>query len=568
MSESNFLIVKPDLRYQSAPETDISINADLVQTQSEVIQYDRTVNVNLATLFDEERQKSTTFRPTVKFSYLYQNGLVGFTDYNVYRDNLYYVNPELSSPILGGNNVWSGLPSYEEFEFIRNDVDTQQLNFITKSASSYNWSIVLSYPIENKFDVPMDYFYTDGTSLNSWLSGDGIPFIISSGSDNGAPIIQFTTPVKHGLTIGEWFETTFNYNGVNTFQVDSLGNGTVGSDEYIFNIYNVGFTGSTFNSGNEGVFKRIADINNSGETKSKYYVRVHKIITNPNDSIITLSGFELNPFDDGAGYQFSSLTPNNVGRVAKFQSSNAYNMTVAKDLEIINQLDNNKKPLTQIFATFQNVGYFGLFNKLRRGWQLNMTPKTTNPWWDISNINSEENNSTSAYTKTQGTTTYDFNVNLPRVSGDTMYGDWCEWNDITQTERVISSYMNKITYNQQIFDTSPSNNNNQDGYYYQVHFPITLKVFSDYIETAGSELVVEGLPGYSYFSNNLKQWIWRDIYPYGYIDSLNRGVDYPFINNAHYPFQNIIFRLYPEGASFDITELYQVVADPIIDFCE
>ena len=453
MSESNFLIVKPDLRYQSAPETDISINADLVQTQSEVIQYDRTVNVNLATLFDEERQKSTTFRPTVKFSYLYQNGLVGFTDYNVYRDNLYYVNPELSSPILGGNNVWSGLPSYEEFEFIRNDVDTQQLNFITKSASSYNWSIVLSYPIENKFDVPMDYFYTDGTSLNSWLSGDGIPFIISSGSDNGAPIIQFTTPVKHGLTIGEWFETTFNYNGVNTFQVDSLGNGTVGSDEYIFNIYNIGFTGSTFNSGNEGVFKRIADINNSGETKSKYYVRVHKIITNPNDSIITLSGFELNPFDDGAGYQFSSLTPNNVGRVAKFQSSNAYNMTVAKDLEIINQLDNNKKPLTQIFATFQNVGYFGLFNKLRRGWQFNMTPNTTNPWWDISNINSEESNSTSAYTKTQGTTTYNFNVNLPRVSGDTMYGDWCEWNDITQTERVISSYMNKITYNQQIFDT-------------------------------------------------------------------------------------------------------------------
>ena len=68
MSESNFLVVKPDLRFQSAPETDIDINAELLQTQSEVIQYDRTVNVNLSTLFDEERQKSTTFIPTVKFS--------------------------------------------------------------------------------------------------------------------------------------------------------------------------------------------------------------------------------------------------------------------------------------------------------------------------------------------------------------------------------------------------------------------------------------------------------------------------------------------------------------------
>ena len=41
MSESNFLVVKPDLRYQSAPETDINLNAELLQTQSEVIQYDR-----------------------------------------------------------------------------------------------------------------------------------------------------------------------------------------------------------------------------------------------------------------------------------------------------------------------------------------------------------------------------------------------------------------------------------------------------------------------------------------------------------------------------------------------
>ena len=111
MSETNFLVVKPDLRFQSAPDADISLNTDLMQTQSQVVQYDRTVNVNLATLFDDERQKSTTFRPTLKFSYLYENGLVGFTDYVIYRDNLYYVNPELSSPILGGNNVWSGLPS-------------------------------------------------------------------------------------------------------------------------------------------------------------------------------------------------------------------------------------------------------------------------------------------------------------------------------------------------------------------------------------------------------------------------------------------------------------------------
>ena len=50
MSESNYIVVKPDLRYKSAPDSDISFVTELNQTQSQVIDYDRTVNVNLATL--------------------------------------------------------------------------------------------------------------------------------------------------------------------------------------------------------------------------------------------------------------------------------------------------------------------------------------------------------------------------------------------------------------------------------------------------------------------------------------------------------------------------------------
>jgi hypothetical protein len=245
---------------------------------------------------------------------------------------------------------------------------------------------------------------------------------------------------------------------------------------------------------------------------------------------------------------------------------------MARDLNINNQLDNNKKPVTQIFASFQFNGYMGWFNQLRKGWKFNMSPGSTNPWWSQTNGDSLENVQTSGYSKTQNVAlginvTYDFTVNLPRHSGDTMYGDWCEWNDIEQSERVISNYMNKMTYYSKAFNTSPTNNSNPNGYYYQTHYPITLKVFSDYTETAGATLV-DGVPNYAYFSNNLKQFIWRDIYTYGYIDSLGRGVDYPFLNESHYPFTNIPFRLYPEGASFDISSLYQVVAQPLIDGCE
>jgi len=489
--------------------------------------------------------------------------LVGHTDYTIFRDSLFYVNPEVS--IING--IWSGLPSFQEFEFIRTDIDSLQLDFVTKSSSTYNWNIVLSYPYENDYNVQMQYYYQNGTSLPAWVSGDGIPFKITTGSDNGMPIIQFVCPVTHGLTIGQYVQLSFNYDDMNLFQVSSLGNNTIGSDAYIFNLNNVGYTGSTFAAGVTGVFKRITDINNSGETMSRYYVRKHKIITNPHDSIITRNGFELNPFDDGAMYQFSSLTPNKVSRIANYQSSNTYNTTFARDFELLTQLDNNKKPLTQIFATFQNVGYFGWFNRLRRGWKMNMTPNETNPWWDTTNPLSTEDNLTSGYTKTQNGVTYDFTVNLPRYSGDTMYGDWCEWNDFEQTERVISEYMNKITYNQKAFTIPSTASTNTSGFYYQVHNPITLRVFSDYVETA-QPVGIEDIPNYAYFSNNNKLWLWRDIYTYGYVDNLGRGVEFPYLNNAHYPFQNIPFRLYPEGASFDITELYQVVPDPIIDGCE
>ena len=564
MSVSSYLIVKPDLQYKAAPNTDIGIQTELLQTQSEVVDYDRTVSLNLITVFDGERQKSTTFRPTIKISYLYENNLVGYTDYDVYKNSLVYINPEIS--VINGS--WSGLPTYQEFEFIRTDIDNKQIPFVTKSASSYNWNIVMSYPYENDYNVPMQYFFENGTSINPWKSGDGIPFYIVLGSERGLPVVQFNCPVEHGLLEGEYVELPFTYNDVNTFQVYSLGNGTLGSDANTFNLANVGFTGTTFNTGVTGVFKRIIDVNNSGETKSRYYVRIHKIITDPHDSIITMNGFELNSFNDEGVYQFSSLTPNKIGRVSAYQSSKTYNVTLAHDLSIINQQDNNKKPLTQIFATFQYVGYMGWFNQLRRGWKFNMLPGKTNQWWSTTNNDSLETNDITGYTRTQGNQVYNFTVNLPRTSGDTMYGDWCEWNEITQTERVISPYMQKLTYYQKGFTVPTTATTNPNGYYYQVHNPITLKVFSSYLETASNNLV-EDVPAWAYFSNNLQQWIWREIYTYGYIDSLERGVDYPFLNETHYPFDNLQFRLYPEGASFDITQLYpDVVVDPIIDGCE
>ena len=64
----------------------------------------------------------------------------------------------------------------------------------------------------------------------------------------------------------------------------------------MFNLFNIGYLGTTFDVGVTGTFKRVLDPINSGETTSKYYVRVNKILTNSEDAILVKAAFEQNIF--------------------------------------------------------------------------------------------------------------------------------------------------------------------------------------------------------------------------------------------------------------------------------
>ena len=349
----------------------------------------------------------------------------------------------------------------------------------------------------------------------------------------------------------------------------SLGNGLFDSDTHIFNIYNVGYTGATFANKVTGTFRRVINPENIEETKSKYYVREHKIITNLDDCVMTKNGFEKNVFNEEKKFEYSSITPNKVSRVSQKTSSNSYNITVKYDLDLNNILDNQKRPVSELFLTIINKGYTGYFNKptngvgLKQGWEFNLT-KSSNSWWDNTNLSSNTNILTSSYSLSNKT--FYYNQNL--MSGDTIDGDFCEWNDYEQLERVVSPYYHKLKYNQNIFQTTQSSDTNAPGFYYEPHTPMTIRVFSDYIET-GNVNDVDGVPSYSYFSNSDQQFRWRDLYGYGFIDNLDRGVNYPFLNFAQYPFKNVQFRLIPEGINYN-SELLGVPypVKPLIDGCE
>ena len=563
---NNYTIIPSNLKFKSAPFIDSQITVSIEEKQQEITEYARSQTISLAQVYDDERQRCTVFRPTFKLSYLYSNVYTGTTEYIPFRNFLYYVDPEVSTV----SNIWKGFPQYYEFDFFRPDVKDQHFSYKSKSALTYNWTYYFTYASENQFNKQLTY-YSNNTPIN-WVAGDGIPFEILNSEQNGNDIISFQCIAPHGLLPNEYVELSFSYKNNNIFQVYSLGNGLVESSPFIFNILNIGFTGNTFNNGTRGTFKRIINPDNLNETKSKYYIRRMKVLTNSEEVIPAKAGFEKNVFIEEKKFEFSSITPNKVSRISQKTSSNAYTFTSAIDLDFSNLRDNQGRPVSELFLTVVNKGYSGYFNQpnngigLKQGWEFNLS-KTINPWWDLNNSQSNTSIQTSGYTLSSGVTkTFTYNLDLKR--DDLIDGDFCEWNDYEQLERVISPYYHKIKFNQTVFQTTNNSDTNSPGYYYQPHTKMTLRVFSDYIET-GNIADIVGIPSWAYYSAQDRQFRWRDLYTYGFLDTFERGVDYPFFNSAHYPFENYVFRLIPEGVTYN--EMLLGVDEPIkplIDECE
>lgn len=582
MGDNDFnIVVKNTDRYKGAPNSDYSVQTTLLQNQKLFSETDRTVSLSLSELFDRERQASTTFRPTFKIDYLYKNNYSGTTNYFNYRDNLLIVDGEysLSLRLSGRTETWYGIPQFQEFSLIRNDYRNTQVTFEPKMASKYNFSYYLSYPYSAVTQAPMSWYAQSGNFLLNFVASDGIPCSVNNTTINGSRYIQFTCPVNHGLSVGEFVKFPFSYNNIDYFQVDALGDSRAGSDSFIFNIANPGFTGTTFFPGSVTTFKRVITTSNIDETTSRYYVRLHRLLTDYDDLILEKAGFDNNPFTNYQQYEFSSITPNNVSRISKLSNSQSYSVTTSFDLDLFNIIDENQKPIDNIFLSFYVHGRYGWFDRrLKKGWLYNITSESVSGWWDHTNALSDELTRVFTYQKTQSGSifdfyyfdylqkpTYDNNGNIMTL-GDDIMGDWVEYNDYEMNLRIISPYTHKITFNQKLFNSNPTIQTRPEGYYYQVHHPMKIKQYSTYVEE-GIATAIVGAPKYSYYSSNTGFLRWRDIYSYGFIDTDGFGVDYPFINETHYPYKDVFFKLIPEGADLGLA-FSEFIPRPITDECE
>ncbi len=414
----------------------------------------------------------------------------------------------------------------------------------------------------------MQCVMSNGSTYN-WNCSDGIPYYLTRGFLNGKPIIQFDCPMNHNLNVGDYVKLSNTCNGVTYFQVYSLGNGLSNSEKFIFNVYDVGYNCVILENGGVGTFKRV--IGEEVQGVSKYYVRKHKILTNFTDAVITKSGFEKNGLRVVKKFESKQLTPNLVSRVSVKEDSQSYNISFLNDIDINGLLDNLKRPITELYFTVINRGYFGWFNKpigntntaLKKGWEFNLGPQL-NGWWDRSNVNSNTQIQTSSYNSSVPEYSnkvfyYNSNLNI----GNEIDGDFCEWNDLEQNEIVISEHYHKITFNPDVFNIGTTTTNPL-GYYYKPHNKMVIKVFSNYVEESDGQ-IINDLPNYAFYKKSTQEYIWRDIYTYGFIDNEDRGVDYPYLNNSHYPHNNFQFRIIPEGTNLATGSTSNII---ITDNCE
>ena len=202
--ETTTNIILGSLRYASSPNVNDEIDISLTQNTKELVDFDRVVDLSLETVYDDERQSSTIFRPSTKFIVIFKNEFSGSTTYTPYKNNLYYSNPinNASSQLLSSSPStvpWDGYPQYQEFDFIRTDNNvvgyTQPPNnhsdFFNKSATTYNWTQYMSYPFKNDYTKQM-YAVDYNTSTSwSWIVNQGIPYLITIGNDLNNRYIRF-----------------------------------------------------------------------------------------------------------------------------------------------------------------------------------------------------------------------------------------------------------------------------------------------------------------------------------------------------------------------------------------
>ena len=543
---------------QLSTDTDTFIKLNLEGSRRLLPKNEINETVNSAEVFNKERQSSKKYRVLGTIKPLVSNVLFNMT--SNYNSNTDFSDSESygwsvfndikfrKDPIDDYNDdtgQYSGLTypqSYKKFlkekdgwfGFYNPDIlltgncdfytmEPKKERFTLKPTSNKKWELTLTYP-----------FSADTTH---YLVVNGLKIIGSQTvSIGGRDRVVFSTPVRHNLKQGD----LINITGLNPLSVNGryrilrtgLDDGSM--TEYYFSV-DIDPTSINVTT---AYFRRVLGGTQNG-FESRYYLRLFKKITtvntNINNGIVEDDDYEI--------YQaaFSNTIFND--EVCQF----VFN----EDIDVGNIRDNLGRPISEMFLTIVKTSDNNFFTPIQAGLECGLVngiinTSTQNPIPDVRQL---RDGPTQLPNYNDSPVPLTANVT---INDNYFYGDIVEYNDYELIEHVLGVVGHRFNTTDRIGNGIQLglgcliNSNSakciagprHEGYFYYPHHRIKIRDFSTYIEQGNANTI--GIPDYALDLGD-GRWLWRDLLDIGVNDGQEETLNYPFLNGAHYMYQNFCF---------------------------
>ncbi len=544
---------------QLSTDTDTFIKLNLEGSRRLLPKNEINETVNSAEVFNKERQSSKKYRVLGTIKPLVSNVLFNMT--SNYNSNTDFSDSESygwsvfndikfrKDPIDDYNDdtgQYSGLTypqAYKKFlkekdgwfGFYNPDIlltgncdfytmEPKKERFTFKPTSNKKWELTLTYP-----------FSADTTH---YLVVNGLKIIGNQiVSIGGRDRVVFSTAVRHNLRQGDLINITglapTSFDGRYRVLRTGLDDGSM-RDYY----FSVDIDPSQITNVTTAYFRRVLGGTQNG-FESRYYLRLFKKITtvntNINNGIVEDDDYEI--------YQaaFSNTIFND--EVCQF----VFN----EDIDVGNIRDNLGRPISEMFLTIVKTRDNNFFTPIQAGLDCGLAngiinTSTQNPIPDVRQLR-DGPTGLSNYNDSPIPLTANVNIN-----DDYFYGDIVEYNDYELIEHVLGVVGHRFNTTDRIGNGIQLglgcliNSNSakciagprHEGYFYYPHHRIKIRDFSTYIEQGNANTI--GIPDYALDLGD-GRWLWRDLLDIGVNDGQEETLNYPFLNGAHYMYQNFCF---------------------------
>lgn len=435
-------------------------------------------------------------------------------DYTAFSDLTY---EESVNKHLKEVNGWFGFydPDYRKHGFCTfYDLEPKRTRFdLNSNLSNRNWEITITYPYANDEQHHLVYGGLLITTSESRTLG-------------GVPMISLGTAVPHNLNIGDTVRITdmnnFYMNGDFTVLGLGLENGDSKETFFVINIDPaIAVTGPLFTTGR---MKRLYYGN-----EVKYYFRKFKKIKGYDTQLeLTRDDYECYPL---------SFSKN-------IYDDQNYQVVFNDDIDVSDLKDNLGRPLSELYLTIIKTNSKSFFTRIVSGVdlenKLGNVSTSTNDDLSVGNIRK-------MHTISLPLAPFQSHIPLENnvlITNNDFYGDICEYSKYEAQETILSPVTHRFnTVDRETTIVRPISNGvingpRVEGYMYQPHHRLKIRQFSNYVEQGDSSVV--GIPEYAEYLGDDK-YLWRDLLDIGYNDGQEETLDYPFLNNAHYLYNNICF---------------------------